>query len=159
MIVKTTLDRGLLIYGYDAIVVLVDQCQYCRVWMERVVWRALFSRIQHCTVHWKPADFSEEPGGDMHLTNVDDFQWATRCYTPEHRTLRNNRCENLKSYKQWYAYSKRTKWIQESNLENMALSSLSLIPQGRVTMKYKGCESTRKRRREVSRNKGETVAL
>jgi hypothetical protein len=26
------------------------------------------------------------------------FQWTTRCYIPEDSTLRNNRCENLRSY-------------------------------------------------------------
>jgi hypothetical protein len=27
-----------------------------------------------------------------------DFQWTTRCYVPEGRTLHNHRCENLKFY-------------------------------------------------------------
>jgi hypothetical protein len=28
----------------------------------------------------------------------NDFQWITRCYIPEDRTLHNYRCDNLKSY-------------------------------------------------------------
>jgi hypothetical protein len=29
-----------------------------------------------------------------------DFQWTTRRYIPENRTLQNRRCENLRSHKQ-----------------------------------------------------------
>jgi hypothetical protein len=38
----------------------------------------------------------------------NDFQQTTRRYVPEDRTLRNHRCENLKSY---VNYVKQTWWV------------------------------------------------
>jgi hypothetical protein len=41
--------------------------------------------------------FESEDGGDMTILNVIDFHRIARRYIPEGRTLRNHRCENLRS--------------------------------------------------------------
>jgi hypothetical protein len=40
----------------------------------------------------------------MEATSVD-FQWTTRRYIPEDRSLHNHHCDNLRSYKSLSAYT------------------------------------------------------
>jgi hypothetical protein len=48
-----------------------------------------------------------------------EFQWTTQQYVPKDRTLRNHRCENIRSYMNWIYLAQD--WEQFWAFVNMAM--------------------------------------
>jgi hypothetical protein len=80
----------------------------------------------------------------------EDFQRITRCYIPEHRTIHNHCCENLKSYINWSG-SKQNPVAEFCDHDDAASSYINsreflyLLPrsQGRLWSRVLNCAGVR----------------